>query len=106
MKPSLFPETAGNCCRSDTGHAVLRCGQTNEKGRTSPPGLPFYRMGRKAYAPAICSRSTFTPGPMVELTETFFTNLPFAPDGLFRIIASMNAVKFSLRSPSEKLALP
>src|ERR1041385_4478523 len=48
-------------------------------------------------APAISARSIFTPGPMVEVTESFFTNLPFAPDGLPLMIASMKARKFSLR---------
>jgi hypothetical protein len=43
---------------------------------------------------------------MLELTETFWTNLPLAPLGLARTIASTNARKFSLRSSSPKLALP
>src|SRR5438270_5988844 len=60
--------------------------------------------GERLQAPATSSRLTFTPGPMVELSERFMTNLPLAPVGLARTIASMNAVKFSLRSPSEKLA--
>src|SRR4051812_16672494 len=57
-------------------------------------------------APATSPRSTLTPGPIDELTETFLTNLPLAPDGLALRIASTNAAKFSLRSASGKLALP
>src|SRR5262245_30501435 len=70
------------------------------------PGLPESANGPASQAPWISSSATLTPGPMVELTLTFFTNLPLAPDGLPLMIASMNATKFSLRSPSEKLALP
>ena len=44
--------------------------------------------------------------PIDELTVTPFTYVPFAPDGLFRIMASARASKFSSKRPESKLTLP
>src|SRR5260221_13643375 len=51
-----------------------------DKGELSPHERTGPR-GERGQAPAISSRSTFTPGPIVELTDSFMTNLPLAPVG-------------------------
>ena len=73
-----------------------------------PPGRSRTKfvMSRGAYPAASVDGSIFTPGPCVEATETRFTNVPFAPDGLALCTASAKARIFSASASSENEALP
>src|SRR5690348_11415387 len=77
------------CCNSATGEPVARCRVPKRKKPSVAARAPNYPTITVGYAPAISSIATLTPGPIEELTDTFFTNLPFAPDGFALTIASM-----------------
>jgi len=49
--------------------------------------------------------SSLTPGPMVDDSDTFFRYVPFEPFGLALMTASTNALIFSTRACSVKLAV-
>src|SRR5690606_34231055 len=58
------------------------------------------------YAPSTSVTSIFRPGPIDELSATFWTYLPLAPAGFALTIASVSALKLVLSCSSVKLILP
>src|SRR5690606_16332670 len=63
-------------------------------------------LGKGAYAPSISATSILSPGPMLEVSATFWTYLPLAPAGFALTIASVSALKLVLSWSSVKLILP
>src|SRR5262249_13673367 len=92
--------------------SVLRPLPPGTPGRK--PSLPFsvwHPKPRKTQAFAPSTRNTvegsiFTPGPMVEESEIFWTNDPLAPAGFAFCTASANARTFSTSLSSGNEALP
>src|SRR5215469_1570296 len=58
------------------------------------------------FYPVSAEISSFTPGPMVELKETFLMKAPLMPCGLARLTAVTKALRLASKASSEKLALP
>jgi len=50
--------------------------------------------------------SSLTPGPMVELIDTFLMKVPLAPLGLARLIADTRALTLAVIASSLNEALP
>ena len=89
----------------EVGNLAVFSFLANARHNTADAGNSYPKAPPPQTASAVAG-SSLTPGPMVELIDTFLMKVPLAPLGLARLIAVTSAFTLAAIASSLKEALP